>query len=451
VCAAGATGRNDIIESVEFIRDPIELHIEEAFRPGEFIGDRECMAFVLGLEEVACEIRQFLTTEPLRAVALCETYLAGCHAKADELDDSSGSFGQFAQDLICLWIKARQAAEADRDHTAATLLAWIDDDPYAFCNGIEKEAAAAFDPRGLTAFELQVRVRFEAGSTEPASYPFRHWAAVLRAIYLAQRDIPAYVALTERSGLTPEDCLALARLLATTQMDNAMAWVERGRALDREGKFRSGAAYDLDRFHRELLVKLGRSDEALKEVWSAFQAHPSTHTYQDLMQFVPEGERIEWHQRAMNAAPKSDLRTLLELCVELGEVERLAELVRGAPDQRQQEVTHYATEPAAKTLEESYPELAARLWRAQGMRILDAKKSRYYDAALDNFERARDCYRRAGMGSEWDATVRRICVAHSRKTSFIGEFQALAAGIDRGAKLSFLERAKERWGKKYKP
>ena len=29
-------------------------------------------------------------------------------AKADELDDSSGSFGQFAKDLICLWIKARQ-------------------------------------------------------------------------------------------------------------------------------------------------------------------------------------------------------------------------------------------------------------------------------------------------------------------------------------------------------
>jgi hypothetical protein len=26
-----------------------------------------------------------------------EAFLAGCHAKADELDDSSGSFGHFAR------------------------------------------------------------------------------------------------------------------------------------------------------------------------------------------------------------------------------------------------------------------------------------------------------------------------------------------------------------------
>jgi hypothetical protein len=29
------------------------------------------------------------------------------------------------------------------------------------------------------------------------------------------------------------------------------------------------------------------------------------------------------------------------------------------------------------------------------MRIVDAKKSKYYNAALSNFERARDCYQRA--------------------------------------------------------
>jgi len=34
-----------------------------------------------------------ITTDPARAVKLYETFLAGCHAKADELDDSTGSFG----------------------------------------------------------------------------------------------------------------------------------------------------------------------------------------------------------------------------------------------------------------------------------------------------------------------------------------------------------------------
>jgi hypothetical protein len=104
-------------------------------------------------EEVAANIGKVTATEPARSVTLCEAFPAGCQAKADEFDDSRGSFGQFAQDLISLWIKAGQASSADPHQTAATLLAWIDDDPYGFFYQIEKAAAAAFDKAGLTAFE----------------------------------------------------------------------------------------------------------------------------------------------------------------------------------------------------------------------------------------------------------------------------------------------------------
>jgi hypothetical protein len=101
-----------------------------ALRPREFIHDRACISFVIGLEEVAANIGKVTATEPARFVTIYEAFLARCHAKADEFDDSSGSFGQFAQDLICLWIKARQASGVDPHETAAGLLAWIDDDPY---------------------------------------------------------------------------------------------------------------------------------------------------------------------------------------------------------------------------------------------------------------------------------------------------------------------------------
>ncbi len=123
--------------------DPMEREIEVALRPGVFIGYREGFSFVTRLEELAAQIRMLGATESGRAVGLYETFLAGCHAKADELDDSDGSFGQFAHELICLWIKARQASGAEPDKTASTLLAWMDDDPYAFCHEIEKDAAAA--------------------------------------------------------------------------------------------------------------------------------------------------------------------------------------------------------------------------------------------------------------------------------------------------------------------
>jgi hypothetical protein len=334
-------------------------------------------------------IRALTRSDPARATALCEAFLAGCHQKVEELDDSSGSFGQFVQDLICLWIKARQASGTDANKIASTLLAWMDDDPYAFWYQIEKDAAAAFNRAGLAAFEKQVRARFEAVSGEPSGYPYRHWSEVLRAVYRAQRNIAAYVALAEQTGLKPEDCLAVAKLFAERRPNEALAWVERGRALDQESHLRSSAAYDLNKVHRELLTKLGRQNEALEAAWADFREYPSKFTYDDLMKFVPKAEHREWHEKALDAAKGADLDSLLELFVETREMERLAELVSGSTDKALQHVSHYATRPAAKKLEKTHPELAARLWRAQGMRIVDAKKSKYYDAAISNFERAR--------------------------------------------------------------
>ena len=429
--------------------DPIEREIERALHPGALIRDGECFSFLSELEKVAVTVDQMITTDPARAVELYETFLAGCHAKADELDDSSGSFGQFAQDIICGWIKARQASGAAPDKTASTLLGWMDNDPYAFCYEIERDAAAAFNKVGLAAFERQIRVRFETASEDPSSWEYRRASGILRAIYCAQRDIQAYVALSEQTGLKAEDCLTVARLLATQKPGEALAWVERGRGLDREMQFRSTAGYDLNKLQRELLTKLGRQGDALEAAWADFQQHPSKFTYDDLMKFVPKAERREWHERALDAAKCADLHSLLELFIETKGMGRLAELVRGSTDKALEAVSHYATESAAKRLEKNHSDLAARLWRAQGMRIVDAKKSKYYDTALSNFERARNCYQRAGLSAEWEKTVRQVCAAHYRKSGFINGFQALAAGAKRSEQPSFLERAKSRWGERH--
>ena len=133
------------------------------------------------------------------------------------------------------------------------LLGWMDDDPYAFCYEIEKDAVTAFNKEGLAAFEKQMRARFEAAAKDPSSWDYRNASGILRAIYCAQRDVQAYVALAEQTGVKPEDCLAVAKLIAAQNPDEALAWAERGRALDREKQFRSTAGYDLEKLHRELL------------------------------------------------------------------------------------------------------------------------------------------------------------------------------------------------------
>jgi hypothetical protein len=440
--------------------DIIEREIESTLRPRTFIRDGACFSFVNGLETVAAKVAALIGSDPRRAATLYETFLAGCAAKANELDDSSGGFGQFAGDIICGWIKARCAAEADRDETSAMLLAWMDDDPFAFFHDLQKPLVEAFDSQGLVAFERRIRLRFEAVATmepEPEALPGdspehlrRQWAGLLRVIYLEQADRDAYVALTVETGLTAEDCLSLAMLdRAHGRVHEARAWVEQGAELCRENSRHWTPQAKLMRLQCELLADLGRTGEAIAIAWTEFQKGPSLYSYRDLMQFVPECERPAWHAQALDAARGADVHTLIDLLIAAGETSRLADLISGTADEALQAASHFATEPAAQGLEDTHPELAARLWRAQGLRIVEAGKSRYYEAALANFARAKRCFERAGLGAEWESTVRLLCSSHHRKTGFMSGFRAVVEGRYPEEPPTFLERAKHQWRGRY--
>jgi len=439
------------------IAKQMERLIESALMPGRFISHHADFSFVEELSAVEKQLAKLVRTDPAQAAALYETFLAGCYEKAEEIDGSSGSFGQFVGELYCGWIKARQAAGADPDETAARLLVRMEDDPYGFCYDLEKEAPKAFNKAGVTAFVKQVRKRFDAAAistTRPGESAERspestrrRWAGILRTLYLRRKNIAAYLALAEETGITPEDCHALATMLAARRKaEEALSWVERGIALEKQTSSASMAGYDLSALKRALLTKLGRANEALDDAWAEYREHPSKYSYDDLMKYVPKAERAAWHEKAIEAAVGTDLHSLIELLLETKELERLAELVHRSTDEALAGVTHFATEPAAKALEKTRPEVAARLWCAQGMRVVNAKKSKYYDAAVSNFERARRCFEKAGLVADWQSIVEKVRSKHHRKTGFMSAFEEVVAGSGPSDKPSFLERAKMRWG-----
>ena len=114
------------------------------------------------LEEVEDDIAALVSEAPGRAVGLQEAFLAGCYEKANEVDDSSGSFGMFVGTLFCGWIRARQAAGAASEETAARLLARMDEDPFGFCFELEKDLAGALDGPGRAALVRLLRARLDA-------------------------------------------------------------------------------------------------------------------------------------------------------------------------------------------------------------------------------------------------------------------------------------------------
>jgi uncharacterized Zn finger protein len=429
--------------------------MEKALAPGSFISYKAAWSFVDDVQEVANELEKIIESEPERAARLYESFIAACHEKAEEIDDSSGSFGMLVEELFRGWIGARQAAGADRDETAKSLLAWMEDDPYGFCHDLDREAVKVLDEEGLAAFALQVRGRIEAAAKSAkdekasSSERTRHrWGEVLKTILAAQRDTDGYIALCEERGLGVEECKTIAHMYRSKKRPaEALSWVEHGLEIARSSSPRPFADHELGEMKRDLQAKLGHGRDAFESAWVEFERHPSTFSYKTLMRYTPAGEKKAWHEKAMEASEKGDLSLQIELWLEKKEINRLVERLRRATDEELERLSHFTTEPAARKLERSHPEVAARVYRALAMRVVNAGKSKYYDAALDNLEKARKCYVKGKIESEWAGLVAYIRERHSRKSGFMADFERIASGAPKPTEQTFLERAKKRWPK----
>jgi uncharacterized Zn finger protein len=230
--------------------------------------------------------------------------------------------------------------------------------------------------------------------------------------------------------------------------EDALAWVERGLEIARSDSRKSYEEYELRELKRALMAKLGRPEDALQSAWSEFEAHPSTFTYKELMRYVSAKEKMAWHQKAMEASEKGDLSSQIELWLEKKESDRLVSRLHRAIDEELEDLSHYRTEPLARKLERAHPGISARVYRALCMRIVNAGKSKYYDAALDNIEHAKKCYSKAGLNTDWQAVVADVRERHFRKKGFMAGFEDIVSGAPKHVELPFLKRAKARWPRK---
>lgn len=131
--------------------DPLAKAIEAALSPGRFISYNAAWSFVEDVQGVADDIGKIIRKEPARAARLYEIFIAACHEKADEIDDSIGNFGMLVEELFQGWIKARQGANFDPDETAISLISWMEDDPYGFCHDLARGVVKVLDKKGFMA------------------------------------------------------------------------------------------------------------------------------------------------------------------------------------------------------------------------------------------------------------------------------------------------------------
>lgn len=433
--------------------------IEQALDPGGFISYGQLWGFVEGLEDMKHQIDTLVEAdEAQRAVGLYELFLSGCYEKADDVDDSGGNLGMFFEDLFVSWIRAREEAGCDVGETVRHIVRWMDNDDYGFCYEIEGQVAKVLDKKGARAFSKHFHNKLEAAfapfrgqELKPlADYPYevRGPVAVLKNIHMARKDLQSYLALCEAIVASPKDCENIALLCKTKRrFADALAWVAKGLALQAERRWGNQDSYALTGLRQELLGKLGRRDDALASAWSEFCRHPSVHDYADLMKYVPKHDAGKWHEKALNKAKSNSLSAFIEICVKSKEWDRLAERIASAKHENLEGISHYVTEPASKGLARRHPEAAAKVYRALGLRIVIAGKSKYYELALDHFRAAKKLYEKAGKGRLWSSLVVGVRRDHARKSRFIGGFERVVAGLSPDCPEPFQKCARKRWAK----
>lgn len=424
----------------------IEYAIESAIKPGDFIGYNEGWSFVSNLEKVKEQIDAVANKKPLQAVELIETFIAVCYEKAEEIDDSSGSFGMFVEELFCSWVNVRQKADFGPKETIARLLSWMDDDDYGFTYQLERSVSRVLSPQGLNEFAAAIRLRFDADGKK--DHHHQQWGETLKIIYAVGCDLKSYIFICEETELLPKDCEIIAGLLLSRRKPaEALEWVEKGLKIQKDERLYRGSSYNLDTMKRDILTKLGRSEEALEDAWQNFLKHPHEFSHKELIKHIPKRQRIEWHPRILEVINTAPLNSAITLLLKLQEKERLAQRLRKASGGSIESLSHYTIEPVAEKLAGDYPDVAAKLYQAMGLRIVNAGKSKYYDAAISNFEQAKRYYEKADLEPVWLETVEKVMNNHARKYSFMPGFKRVVAGKGPSTEPSFIERAKTRWRK----
>jgi hypothetical protein len=241
------------------------------------------------------------------------------------------------------------------------------------------------------------------------------WRLTRRLTILAdlEHDPDAYLAALRAEGSEERHGDDIARrLIDAARPGEALQWLER------PGQTTDGADVDL---RIEALAALGRADEAQALRWATFEEILSIDHLRAYLKGLPDFEDFEAEQKALDLASRHEAADLaLEFLVGWPALERAARLVRERLDDLDGEA-YYALRPAARALEDKYPDAAIRLYRRLAESVLDRAASRLYPHAVRDLEAAAGLDSRIPpeTGIEREALyISRLRALHGRKHAF---------------------------------
>ena len=195
-----------------------------------------------------------------------------------------------------------------------------------------------------------------------------------------------------------------------------MAYVEKCTS-----RFASSESSDYPRLKSQILVALGRKDEAREILWHEFADYPSMFRFEPILALTPDEDKAEARQRAAALAESHrSAEQAAYFLVQMNELGRAARLVQ----QRLGEIsgTSYGTvAEVAQALAQSHPSRAWSLYRILLLDILERARSKAYHHAADYLMQMEELSRKTDIQSQQAELVAALRQTHGRKSSFWAE------------------------------
>ena len=347
---------------------------DRAFRTRRFLDYRESMEWAQAGRPVVAELERAARTAPSRELIELLQRAAGHVVKVmQHADDSWGSIGDLARELLDLHARTCDAGVADPIKLAAWMVRFrfadqdfFDVDPVRY--------AAALGEEGMAAYRAAIDQIEDAGS-----YGIRY---VRERLAVLDQDVESIVRLHGGDLSNPFRFLHVAEAMAELGRDDlVLEWTSRGIA-ETDGWQMSGL-YDLA---CDTHARLGQPLEVLRLRRSHHERMPSSSTYAALRSVAEEIDAWEIERAAARAALQArDIRGFIDALMSDADPDLAWEVAIAAPPE---ELDAKQWLRLAESREADHPSDAFTVYQAMAEEFLQTADRRAYRDGVRILKRA---------------------------------------------------------------
>lgn len=385
--------------------DVFQNAIDEAFVVDDYVSYREMYDYAAGVDSVLDSLQDLLDDGHAGAVMTLTEHAIDCAEEAvGYVDDSDGRMSDIAQRLQDLHHDA--CVEAGPDPTALARNLFDRERNSGDLDVFHASAARyaeVLGPVGLAEYRRVAHAEWDALPHLGPNERDRAWSTqrfrmtrIMETLAQLSGDVDAIVGVLARDQSSAYQFVRIGEALREAgRYDDALAWAEKGLALHggSDGRLVALAA---DEYHRA-----GRSDEAVRVAWEAYDQAPSLRTYQQLGDQARRGGAwAAWHDRALQLlrsrirsdashlhqradepaarwrSPGPGNSTLVEVLLLDGDVEQAWTEANGAGARRELWLE------LARRREDEHPLEAIPVWQDEVERCIGAKNNQSYAEAV---------------------------------------------------------------------